>query len=199
MLSNIIAFLIMLNPFAMFLYLQPVMQELKHRDFLLVLFKASLISFAIFATFMFAGDFLFQNIFRIHFESFRIFGGIIIFTIAYLFIVKGHKAFLQVKGNLDDMASEIALPFMVGAGTISLSILLSHTFPLTVAAFGLILILALNFLFIITLKYIRDALGKKRLEIAFDKIMQIMLRINGFLLGAIGIDMVVQGTRAMFC
>ncbi len=32
-----IALLVMLNPFALFIYLSPVMEELQHRDFLRVL------------------------------------------------------------------------------------------------------------------------------------------------------------------
>jgi len=47
----IISFLIMLNPFAMFLYLRGVMHELSNKDFYIVLFKASVISYLIFAVF----------------------------------------------------------------------------------------------------------------------------------------------------
>ncbi|MFW5755581.1 MAG: MarC family protein, partial [Tangfeifania sp.] len=75
--------------------------------------------------FFLSGDFIFRRVFQIEFESFRIFGGIIIFSYAHFFIVKGQRALIMIKENLDDLASEIALPFMVGAGTISLSILLS--------------------------------------------------------------------------
>jgi multiple antibiotic resistance protein len=81
-----------------------------------------LISFAICLSFFYIGDIIFQETFQIDFESFRIFGGIIAFSYACYFIVKGQKAVIIMKEDLDDLAAEIALPFMVGAGMISLSI-----------------------------------------------------------------------------
>ncbi|WP_155800630.1 hypothetical protein [Pontibacter sp. BAB1700] len=35
----------------------------------------------------------------------------------------------------------------------------------------------------------------KKVQVAFDKNMELLLRINGFFLGAIGIDMIVSGIR----
>ena len=92
-----------------------------------VLFKASLISFAIYTLFVLGGNFLFQKLFQISFESFRLFGGIVIFSFAYQYIVGGRNAMIKMKGSLDDLASEIALPFMVGAGTISIAILMTYS------------------------------------------------------------------------
>ena len=104
----------------------------------------------------------------------------------------------MIKENLDDLASEIALPFMVGAGTISLSILTSyrHT-QLT----GLLILLAaflINFLSIFLLKKVRDSLEGKRLKTAYDKNMEVLLRLNGFFIGAIGINMILTGIKTMF-
>jgi multiple antibiotic resistance protein len=198
MITLIIAFLVMLNPFALFLYLDPVRRELSKKSFAKVLFKANLISFGIYFLFLVFGDFIFKNILQINFESFRIFGGIIIFSFAYFFIIKGQKAFLQMKGNLDELASEIALPFMVGAGTISLAILLGHQFPTVLATVCLALILSINFLIIMLLTYIREKISRKRFRIAFDKNMEILLRLNGFFVGAIGINMVITGIITTF-
>ncbi|WP_187262475.1 MarC family protein [Pontibacter beigongshangensis] len=113
MTAAIVGFLVMLNPFALFLYLKPVMKDLSDKDFRSVFIKASVISFSIFLVFLLFGDMVFQKVFRINFDSFRIFGGIVLFSFAYMFIVQGKKAFIQIKGDLHDLASEIALPFMV--------------------------------------------------------------------------------------
>jgi multiple antibiotic resistance protein len=198
MISDIIAFLVMLNPFALFLYLQPIMKELDAKTFRKVLFKASLISFIIYLIFLYVGEIIFKNFLQIHFESFRIFGGIIIFSFAYIFIVKGQKALIHMKGDLDDLASEIALPFMVGAGTISLSILLGRNFDLVMSSFMLIFIMSLNFIFIMLLKKLREQIEKKKFRVAFDKNMEILLRLNGFFVGAIGVDMVITGITNLF-
>lgn len=97
MISSILAFLVMLNPFALFLYLEPIRKDLDHHNFLKVILKASIISFGICLTFFIAGDIIFQEVFRIRFDSFRIFGGIIIFSLAYHFIVSGQKALIIIK------------------------------------------------------------------------------------------------------
>jgi multiple antibiotic resistance protein len=198
MISSILSFLVMLNPFALFLYLKPVMNDLSDHDFLRVFIKATIISFFTFLTFLFFGDVFFLRVFRINFESFRIFGGIVIFSLAYLFIVRGEKAFIQMKGDLHDLASEIALPFMVGAGTISLTILMRDRLLLWQGIIALVIILVVNFVVIMSLKRMRDKMRSENWRIAFDKNMEILLRINGFFLGAIGVDMIVLGIQNSF-
>lgn len=198
MFSAIVSFLVMLNPFALFLYLKPVMQNLSDHDFRRVFWKATVISFFIFLAFLLFGDLFFLRVFRIQFESFRIFGGIVIFSLAYLFIVRGEKAFIQMKGDLTDIASEIALPFMVGAGTISLTILMRERLALWQGVVALVIILLTTFVFIIGLKKIRTAMRSENVRIAFDKNMEVLLRINGFFLGAIGVDMIVKGIKTSF-
>ncbi|MCC9135791.1 MarC family protein [Pontibacter silvestris] len=193
MIAAILSFLVMLNPFALFLYLKPVMQDLTDADFRSVFLKASLISFFIFLAFLLFGDVVFQKVFRINFESFRIFGGIVLFSFAYIFIVQGKKAFIQIKGDLHDLASEIALPFMVGAGTISLTVLMSEQLQLWQGVLSLATIMLVNFIFIMGMKQVRSSMRSKKVKTAFDKNMELLLRINGFFLGAIGIDMVVAG------
>lgn len=198
MLSSIIEILVMLNPFALFLYLEPIRKDLTHKSFMLVIFKATLISLFICLAFFFSGDVIFRRVFMIDFESFRIFGGIIIFSYAYFFIVKGQKALIMIKENLDDLASEIALPFMVGAGTISLSILLSQKHSMLIGASSLFIIFTVNFLVLFFLKKFRDSIEGKKFKTAFDKNMEVLLRLNGFFIGAIGINMVLSGIRNMF-
>jgi multiple antibiotic resistance protein len=198
MYASIVAFLVMLNPFALFLYLKPVMRDLSDREFLSVLFRASLISFFIYLAFVLFGNFIFAKVFRISFESFRIFGGIILFPLAYMFIVRGKKAFIQTKGDLHDMASEIAMPFMVGAGTISLSILLGEDLPMPHNILALMIIMTINFMIVIGLKEMRSRISIHKFRVAFDKNMEVLLRINGFFVGAIGVDMIANGIRNMF-
>ena len=198
MISSIIEILVMLNPFALFLYLEPIRRDLDHKSFMIVIFKATLISLFVCLGFFFAGDTIFSRVLQINFESFRIFGGIIIFSYAYFFIVRGQKALIMIKENLDDLASEIALPFMVGAGTISLSILLSQKHTYFIGASSLVIIFSVNFFILFILKRLRDGIEKRKFKKAFDKNMEVLLRLNGFFIGAIGINMVLTGIQNMF-
>ncbi|MBD3338927.1 MAG: MarC family protein [Candidatus Lokiarchaeota archaeon] len=188
----------MLNPFALFLYLEPVRKDLSHRNYMKVIFRATLISLFICLIFFFFGEIVFQKILQINFESFRIFGGIIIFSFAYYFIVKGQKAMIIMKEDLDDLASEIALPFMVGAGTISLSILLSQKVSSSMGTIALIIIFAINFFILFLLKSLRNSIEKNKFKTAFDKNMEVLLRLNGFFIGAIGINMIITGINNLF-
>jgi len=198
MFSLLIAFVVMINPIALFLYLLPIMEELEHKEFAKVMFKATFISFMIYFIFFLFGDVIFTKVFQINFESFRIFGGIVLFSFAYFYIVKGQKAMLRMKENLDDLANEIALPFMVGAGTISLAILMKEKLDYALGIGTLILATFLSFNVVMGLKFVRDRLKKERLRIAFDKNMEIAVRLNGFFVGAIGIDMMNTGIRNMY-
>jgi len=174
------------------------MKDLSHKGFVLVLFKASVISLFVLLFFFFIGEALFDEILDIAFSSFKIFGGIVIFSFAYLYIVSGRKAIIMVKENLDDLASEIALPFIVGAGSISLAVLLKHNFPIVSGIIILTLVIALNFLIIILLKMIKDRIPGKKFKVAFDKNMQILMRLMGFIIGAIGIDLIIKGIKETF-
>ncbi len=198
MLLSIVELVVMLNPFALFLYLEPLRKDLTHNQFMTVIIKATLISLLICYLFFFSGEFLFKRVFMIDFESFRIFGGIIIFSYAYFFIVKGQRALIIIKESLDDLASEIALPFMVGAGTISLSILTSYRHSRLIGILILGIAFVINFVSIYLLKIIRDSLEGRKLKTAYDKNMEVLLRLNGFFIGAIGINMILTGIKNMF-
>lgn len=198
MLDAVLAFLAILNPFALFLYLRPTMKDLPTFEYSEAIIKASMISLAIFLLFAIMHDVIFGIIFNIDFESFRIFGGIVIFAFAFLFIVRGQKAFIQLKGSVDDLASEIALPYMVGAGTISLSILMREDYGLFAAGIMLVLIIAIHTAIVIGLHVLRRGIDHKPGRAAFDHVMEIMLRISGFFLGAIGVDMILVGLRTFF-
>jgi multiple antibiotic resistance protein len=198
MLEAVTGFLVMINPFALFLYLRPVMIDLKPDRFRRVMLRASLISLVMFLIFVGTGNTLFTEILNVRFHSFRLFGGIVIFSFAYLFIVKGEAALIQTREDLTELASGIALPFMVGAGTISLATLMGNQLGFWRAALALIIILVVNFGIIMTLKLIREEIPRPGFQVAFDKVMAIFLRVNGFLLGAIGVDMIVTSASELF-
>jgi multiple antibiotic resistance protein len=104
----------------------------------------------------------------------------------------------MIKENLDNLASEIALPFMVGAGTISLSILTSYRHERLTGIVILLLAFVINFISIYFFKKFRDSLEGKKLKTAYDKNMEVLLRLNGFFIGAIGVNMILTGIKNMF-
>lgn len=198
MLESVTSIVVMINPFALFLYLRPVMADLSRIHFQQVLLRATLISFVVFFIFMLSGDTIFTEVLNVRFHSFRMFGGIVIFSFAYLFIVKGEGALISTREDLTELASGIALPFMVGAGTISLVILMGKNLGLGMGTLGLVLVLGITYGNIMVLKRIREDIPNPGFQVAFDKLMAIFLRINGFFLGAIGVDMVVTSAMGLY-
>lgn len=195
--QDMITFVAILNPLALFLYLLPVMRQLSNADFTKVLIKASFISYAVFAIFAATGMFIFDYVFQIKLDSFRIFGGLLFTYIAGAFIIQGGAAFIQLRENLDDTASHIAMPYMVGAATISLSILMNVKYSYFSYLY-LAISMCIAFAVIIILKYIRALIEKKAGRAVFDKNVSLFMRINAFFIGSIGIDMIVTGIKNLF-
>ncbi len=195
MISLFISMIVLINPFALFVYLLPVMKDLTLGDFFKVLFKASIISFFIFVIFSQFGEYIFGNVFSIQFESFRIFGGLVIVIMALVFIIQGKRSFITLKGTLDDLASEIAMPFLVGAATISISILIGKKFSFIESVLIIGAALLVNYGTIVALVAIKEKMPSYKMKVAFEKFLIYLLRINGFLIGAIGVDMTIVGIK----
>ena len=188
----------MLNPVALFLYLTPVMDDLSKHEFLWIIWKATVIAGLIYALFIISGDYIFLNIFQIDFESFRLFGWIVIFTLSFMFIVWWRESFIHMKESLDDMASQLALPFMVGAWSISVSILIGNAYTVQTGLLMLLVVLAINLLVIMSIKYIRDTFFMWKLKWYFKNILAIVFRLNSFFMWAVGIDMTITAIKTIF-
>nr|WP_283804755.1 MarC family protein [Limisalsivibrio acetivorans] len=193
MLTHLTLFITILNPIALFLYLAPLREDLDEKVFLAVLLKATIISLMINLFFTFSGVYFFDNVLKIYFDSFRIFGGIVMISFALMSIIQGKKGFITIKGSLDDLASEIALPFLTGPGIISVCVIIGATATKINALLVNVLGLAFAYAVIVGLLYIRYHINSRRIKTAFDKLLTIFMRINGFILGAFGVDMIIKG------
>lgn len=196
MLQLMIYFLVLLNPFALFVYLLPLKRELGMQSFVQILIRASLISFVIYAAFALLGERIFTELLQIDFESFRIFGGVVVASFALSFILQGKRSMITTRGELSMIAAEVALPFIVGAATITLSILIGKRLESVNALMTIGGAMTISGLIIYGLARLRQSLKSPLLDV-FDKNMEILLRINGFFVGAIGIDLIVTGIRGL--
>jgi multiple antibiotic resistance protein len=192
----IVSFLIFLNPIALFLYLLPLKKEVGLRKFINIVARASLIAYVIFFVFAISGEKFFDAL-DINFEAFRIFGGVIVASISLIFIINGKKSLITTAGELNRIAAEIALPFMVGAGTITLSILVGRQLGSLRGAIAIFIAMLLTFLAISFFAILRHSLNS-RLKVVFDQNADILLRINSFIIGAIAVDLIVIGIKNIF-
>lgn len=192
MVAYLIKFLILLSPFALFTYLHSIMEELSHRDFLRVIFKASFTSCIIFIISASYGSEILEHLLSIKFESFEIFGGIVLVAFSLVFLIQGKQSFFTLKGGLDKLAADIALPFMVGAATVSLSIIIGNTFTELKAVLIIVSAMVLNYGVLVALLFLKYNFLRKKFRVAFDKLLGVLTRLNGFIIGAIGVDMVYR-------
>ena len=193
MLQFILYFLTLLNPFALFIYLLPLKKEVGLRNFLYILARASLISYVIFTAFALFGVGIF-NLLQINFEAFRIFGGLVLISFALVFIIQGKKSMVTTKGELSQIAAEVALPFLVGVGTITVSILIGESMNHLMAATTIFIVLAINYAAVAALALLRFSL-RPRLREVFDQNAEIIVRLNGFIVGAFGANLLLEGVK----
>jgi multiple antibiotic resistance protein len=196
MTQAIVSFLIFMNPIALFLYLLPLKKEVGLRKFVNIVARASFITYLIFFVFTVSGDRFFQAL-DVNFEAFRIFGGTVVASLSLIFIINGKKSLIRTTGELNRIAAEIALPFMVGAGTITLSILVGRQLGALQGSIAIFIAMFLTFVMISALAAFRQSLNK-RFKIVFDQNADILLRINSFIIGAIAVDIISIGIKNLF-
>ncbi len=190
---SFVSFVAILNPFALCLYLTGVMDDLGRREFNLVLFRASLMSLVVFWLFALAGETMLITLLGVDPYALRIFGGIVFLIVAYGYVTKGYMAAEMLHGNIDQLPSAIALPFMIGAGTLTESILIGKRHTTAVGLALIVLGVLVCFLIVAAFKIVKDHMSLSR-ERVFDRYVNILARVNGLLIGAISTDMIVDGT-----
>jgi multiple antibiotic resistance protein len=186
---------ILLNPFLMSVYLQPVLEDLDSLAFSKVLLRSGCISSLVFSCFAILGDKIFTDILQIRFESFLLFGGAVFFVISLGYFSKGSMALAQLRGNAEHLAGAIAMPFMIGPGTVSASVLAGSTQSplLGVLSVWVSVFLALGSL--IVLKYVIDH-ARRRFTPLVQRYFDLAGRISALLIGSIAIDMMLTGVES---
>ncbi len=81
-----------------------------------------------------AGDALFARVLQVRFASFLIFGGIVFLVVAIRYMMIGAEAIRGLRGPPEHIAGSVAIPFMIGPGTVSASVLVGSRLPIGWAA-----------------------------------------------------------------
>jgi multiple antibiotic resistance protein len=186
-----------MNPVAIFVYLLPLKQERGVDEFTKILIRASLLAFFIFTIFALFGEQIFTELLKVNFSSFRIFGGIVLLGLSLNYLVAGKRRFIATKGEMQEIAAQVALPYMVGTGTITMSIIMGRALGKLTAILSIGGVIAISFAIIITLVLIRQKM-RKNVKLALDRNLDIFMRLNGFFVGSIGVELIIQGVKGFF-
>lgn len=187
--------LVLLNPFLVIIYLVDVVGKLELKTFARVLSRSGLIAAAVFCCFAIMGDAIFSDIVQARFASFQIFGGVIFLLIGLQFVFQGPRAIAILRGDSSNLAGAIAMPVLIGPGTISASVVAGKRHdPLVACAIAITAVIA-SVAIMIALKWLHDWV-KPRREALIDHYIDVTGRITALFIGTVSVEMIMQGIRA---
>lgn len=186
--------LVLLNPFLVIIYLIDVVQKLERGQFVRVLFRAGVISSLVFCAFAILGDAVFVSVMQAEFASFQIFGGVIFLIIGLQFVFRGPTAIEILSGESKYLAGAIAMPVLIGPGTISASVVIGKRHDALSACIVVLIAITTCLVTIAFLKWLHDVVRPRR-EPLIERYIEVTGRVSALYVGTVAVDMVMRGLR----
>lgn len=186
---------LLLNPFLVVVYLVDIVQKMSHRQFTQVLLRAGILSIIVFSVFAVLGDIVFTSIVQAEFASFQIFGGIVFLLIGIQFVFTGNTAIEGLRGESEHIAGAIAMPIMIGPGTISASVVAGKHLSPWVAIAAIIVAVTLSITVMLILKRVHDFVRPRNSRL-IERYVEVAGRITALFVGTIAVEMIMQGIDA---
>ncbi|MBI1890250.1 MAG: MarC family protein [Burkholderiales bacterium] len=194
-LRSFLLFFALFNPFLMSIYLLELIRGLPTSAFLRVLVRGSFISACVFSLFAWGGETFFRDYLQVRFASFQIFGGIVFLLIGLRYVFSGANAISDLmRGTPDVIAGSIAMPIMIGPGTVSASVVIGTRLPYYGAVAVIFGTLALTILCLVAIKALHDRLKDSHAALT-DRYIDLAGRMSALLIGTIAVDMIVTGVQ----
>ncbi|UYF78379.1 MarC family protein [Acinetobacter ursingii] len=185
-------FFSLLNPFLMSIYMIGMIRNSEAKVFSRALIQGCVIAFVVFMLFAWGGETIFSKYLNVRFEAFQIFGGLIFLVIGYRYVFQGADTIGEMRGAPEHLAGTIAMPFMIGPGTISAAVVTGIGLPIGGAALIIAFTLAITCSLLILMKFAHDHLRYKHAKY-IDRYVDIVGRLSALLIGTIAIDMIITG------
>lgn len=186
--------LVLLNPFLVIIYLLDMVEKLDQRQFSQILIRAGLIASAVFICFAILGDVVFTSFMQAEFASFQIFGGVVFLLIGLQFVFQGPKAIEMLRGKSEHLAGAIAMPVLIGPGTISASVVIGKKLNWLSASVAIFAAVAISIAFMLLLKLVHDYVLPRK-ERLIQRYVEISGRVLALFVGTIAVEMIMQGAR----
>ena len=184
--------LVLLNPFLVVVYLVELMRFMTARSFAITLLKAGAITVTVFILFALLGELIFEKLFMAQPASFRIFGGIVFLSIGVHFVFSGNAAIESLRGDSPNVSGAIAMPILVGPGTISASVVIGKQLSPLPAIGAVTLATAASLGVMIGLKLIHDRVATRHEEVV-QRYFDITGRITALFIGTVAVEMIMSG------
>lgn len=184
--------LVLLNPFLMSIYLIDLIENLDNHIFFATLTRGVVIATLVFCLFAVGGDVIFADVFQVRFASFLIFGGLVFIVISMRFIQIGPQAIAELRGDPQHVAGSIAMPFMIGPGTVSASVVAGARLPIGLAIASIASAVLFMLVGVLAIKWLHGFVKQRNAQLV-DRYVDIIGRASALLVGTIAVDMVLTG------
>lgn len=187
--------LALLNPFLVIVYLLDLVEKLERKKFRQVLFGGGLIASAVFCCFAILGDAVFSDVIHVKFASFQVFGGLVFLLVGLQFVFRGPTAIEILRGESNQLAGAVAMPVLIGPGTISASVIIGERHEPLIACAAVVVAVAVSMLIMMLLKIAHDWV-RPRNESLIERYIEIAGRITALYVGTVSIEMIMLGVVA---
>jgi multiple antibiotic resistance protein len=192
--ESLLLLLVLLNPFILSVYLIHLVREMEFRILAQHIVRAAVISMFVFWAFAFLGDAIFEDVLQLRFASFLIFGGITFLLIGIRLILGTGPAVQGLQPSSGSISGAIAMPLIIGPGTISASVLAGSSLSKLSAAAAIALALVIMTIAILLFKALHDYV-RERNEPLIQKYMEIAGRATALFVGSFAIEMIMTGLQ----
>ncbi len=192
--SSTVLLLVLLNPFLLIIYLVDVVEKLNRQQFAKVLIRAAVIACVVFCCFAVLGDTIFSGVAHVEFASFQIFGGVIFLLIALQFVFHGPNAIEILRGESQHLIGAIAMPVLIGPGTISASVIIGKRNDPLDACIEIVIAVTITVLILFILKVWHDYIRPRKVSL-IQRYVEIAGRITALYVGAVSIEMIMRGVQ----
>ncbi|OGH00002.1 MAG: hypothetical protein A2600_09255 [Candidatus Lambdaproteobacteria bacterium RIFOXYD1_FULL_56_27] len=187
-------FFFLLNPFLMSTLLIDLVQGLTFRSFVWVLFKAGAISVLVWSGFATFGEAIFTQVLQVDFEAFMIFGGLILLVIGYRYMFVGVKAIKELRGEGKSLVGSVAMPVMIGPGTISAAVWSGKALGPLMGSLSVLVATLLLLFFMLVFKRLYDH-EIVRHKAWIESYIDIAGRLSALLIGSFAVQMIYTGLK----
>ncbi len=192
--ESLLLMLVLLNPFILSVYLIDLIRELEFGILARYLVRAALISLVVFWTFALVGDRIFEDVMQVRFPSFLMFGGVTFLIIGIRLILGMGPSIEGLRPDATGISGAIAMPLLIGPGTISASVLAGSRLPRIQAVLAILIAVAVMTVAILAFKKLHDYVRRHN-EPLVQKYLEVAGRVTALFTGSFAIEMIMNGLR----
>lgn len=190
--KSVLLIFILLNPFILSVYLNELLRRLSFSEFAGQVIRAGVISLVVFMLFAWAGDSIFEDVLQVSFAAFLVFGGITFLVVGIRLILGAKRPISALDPESGEAYGAIAMPFIVGPGTISAAVFAGSALELPSAAMAITLGLGGAIAAILVIKWLHDFV-RTRNERLVERYTEVAGRVTALFTGTFAIELIFTG------